>query len=236
VIADQIVFGPTPVEELKDLRIVVLMDLHPRDFHRWPPTSAAFIVLRGAAAGQRAAFRPACVVARMASCSTREPVTAHEPVSGLAYDGGMTFAEQLHQSIESRLQTLVAEINKLEHAQEALNNGSAEPASRAERNGTQSKPRTRQPKPKRRTRVLHAGQIERILAESSDGLSTRGIAEQGNADASQVLTLLRELENAGQVRRTGQRRGTRWHRLTDEDRIAERAAELAARSKSAKQL
>ena len=73
-------------------------------------------------------------------------------------------------------------------------------------------------------------QLEPILGESSDGLSTSVIAEQGNAEASQVLTLLRELENAGQVRRTGERRGTRWHLITDEDRIAERAADLASRS------
>jgi hypothetical protein len=46
-----------------------------------------------------------------------------------------------------------------------------------------------------------------------------------------VLVLLRELEAAGRVRRSGQRRGTRWHAITDEERIAERAAELAALSK-----
>jgi hypothetical protein len=44
-----------------------------------------------------------------------------------------------------------------------------------------------------------------------------------------VLTLLRELETAGRIRRTGQRRGTRWHAITDEDRIRDRAAELARR-------
>jgi len=78
-----------------------------------------------------------------------------------------------------------------------------------------------------------AGEVERILGESADGLSTSAIAEQGGADSSQVLTLLRELESAGQVRRSGQRRGTRWHLITDEDRIAQRAAELASRSKVA---
>jgi hypothetical protein len=42
---------------------------------------------------------------------------------------------------------------------------------------------------------------------------------------------LRELEKTDQIRRSGQRRGTRWHLITDEDRIAARAAELAAQSK-----
>ncbi len=87
-------------------------------------------------------------------------MTAQEPVCGFAYDGGMTFIEQLHQSIESRLQALVAEINKLEHAQKALNNGSADPAPRTESNGTPSKPPTQQQKRKRSSQVLHAGQVE----------------------------------------------------------------------------
>jgi hypothetical protein len=43
-----------------------------------------------------------------------------------------------------------------------------------------------------------------------------------------VLLLLRELEQARRVRRTGQRRATRWHAITDEDRIRERAAEVAS--------
>jgi DNA-binding IclR family transcriptional regulator len=77
-----------------------------------------------------------------------------------------------------------------------------------------------------------AGEIERILGGSADGMSTSAIAEQGGAESSQVLTLLRDLEKAGEVRRTGERRGTRWHLITDEDRIAERAAELASRSKA----
>jgi hypothetical protein len=47
-----------------------------------------------------------------------------------------------------------------------------------------------------------------------------------------VLTLLREAEQAGTVKRAGERRGTRWHPNTDEHRIAERAAELAAQSTS----
>jgi hypothetical protein len=37
---------------------------------------------------------------------------------------------------------------------------------------------------------------------------------------------LRELERAGEVRSAGERRGTRWTLVTDEDRIAQRVAEL----------
>ncbi len=139
----------------------------------------------------------------------------------------MTFIEQLHQSIESRLQELRAEIARFEDAKRALSNGSATPAE-AQGNGTQTKPRKRRQK----TQVLLADQLESILGETTDGLSTSAIAQQGGADPSQVLTLLRALEKDGKVRRTGERRGTRWHLITDEERIAERAAELANRSKA----
>jgi len=70
-----------------------------------------------------------------------------------------------------------------------------------------------------------------VLLSENGGLTTSALAEQTNADRDQVLTLLRELESAGRIRRSGQRRSTRWHAVTDEDRIRERAAELASRSR-----
>jgi len=69
-----------------------------------------------------------------------------------------------------------------------------------------------------------------MLADG-DGLTTAALATAAGADRDQVLTLLRDLEQAGRVRRTGQRRATRWHAITDEERIRERAAELASRSR-----
>ena len=77
---------------------------------------------------------------------------------------------------------------------------------------------------------MPAGRLELLLSEDG-GLTTSAIAERTNGNRDQVLTLLRELESAGRIRRTGQRRATRWHAITDEDRIRERAAELAARRK-----
>ncbi len=68
-----------------------------------------------------------------------------------------------------------------------------------------------------------------MLLSENGGLTTSALAERTNGDRDQVLTLLRELEAAGKIRRTGQRRGTRWHAITDEDRVRERAAELAGR-------
>lgn len=137
----------------------------------------------------------------------------------------MTFIEELHQTIDRRLQELRAEITKIEDARRALTNGSAKPAAtEPQREEVKARRRRQQPQ------ALTAEQLQLILAGSADGLSTAAIAEQGNADPTQVLTLLRKLETTGRVRRSGARRGTRWHQITDEDRIADRAAELAARS------
>jgi hypothetical protein len=72
-----------------------------------------------------------------------------------------------------------------------------------------------------------------MLAEH-DGVTTTALAGLANAERDQVLTLLRELEAAGRARRTGQRRGTRWHAITDEDRITARAAQLERQSKGAR--
>jgi hypothetical protein len=68
--------------------------------------------------------------------------------------------------------------------------------------------------------------LERLLAATSSGLSANAIARQAGAGYARTLKLLHELEAAGQVRRSGARRSTVWQLVTDEDRIAERAAEI----------
>jgi hypothetical protein len=129
---------------------------------------------------------------------------------------GMT--TEIVNNIDRRLQELQGEIAKLETARVALING-ATPAA-------PSKPRRARPTPaKPRPQVVPAGKLTTLLARS-DGMTTRQLADTTNGEQSQILSLLRELEQADQVRRSGQRRGTRWHVITDEDRIAERVAEL----------
>jgi hypothetical protein len=73
---------------------------------------------------------------------------------------------------------------------------------------------------------LTGEQLERSLADVTSGLSAGAIAERAGVAYSRVLALLRELEASGKVRRTGTRRSTLWLGITDEDRIAQRAAEL----------
>ena len=79
-------------------------------------------------------------------------------------------------------------------------------------------------------RAVPDDRVESLLIENG-GLSTSALAEKSGANRDHVLSLLRELETAGRVRRTGQRRSTRWHVITDEDRIRERAAQLEATRK-----
>ena len=103
---------------------------------------------------------------------------------------------------------------------------SADPAPRSRKRGrTPSRARVRG-----KVQVISADHVESLLSEDG-GLTTSALAEQTGGNRDHVLKLLRELEVAGRVRRTGQRRGTRWHTITDEDRIRERAAELEATRK-----
>jgi hypothetical protein len=104
------------------------------------------------------------------------------------------------------------------------------PAGPASKPAVPPKPRNRvgrkPAKSERPVEVLLAGKLEAMLAESEDGLSAVTISKRSNARYQQVLDLLRELEKTGQIRRTGTRRTSRWRLITDEERIAERAAEL----------
>lgn len=153
----------------------------------------------------------------------------------------MTAPEEISRFIQSQLKAIDGEIAALQKTLKTLDqNGDAPRPRRRSATATDaatptpSNPdrRRRRPRSKRTTEVVPAGKLEQLLSES-DGLTTAALANQANGSPDQVRTLLRELEAAGQVRRTGVRRGVRWHAITDEDRIAARAAELAARSRSA---
>jgi hypothetical protein len=139
---------------------------------------------------------------------------------------------ELAQTIQDRLDVLHREIALLEAARDQLQS-----------NGSRSvQPTVSRPPVVRRTRrvsrrgsgeVVSAVKLEALLAEHS-GITSTALAELADGGREQVLGVLRELEAAGRARRTGQRRGTRWHAITDEDRIAARAAELERQSKRAR--
>jgi hypothetical protein len=145
----------------------------------------------------------------------------------------MKTTQQIVDSIDDRLRELNREIETLDAARTALGSERASrpsPRPRVAASSQTRKPARRRPRRKASgsSDIVPAGRLEVLLSENG-GLTTSALAERTNGDRDQVLTLLRELEAAGKIRRTGQRRGTRWHAITDEDRIRERAAELAAR-------
>jgi hypothetical protein len=61
-------------------------------------------------------------------------------------------------------------------------------------------------------------------------MTTTALATQTGGKQSALLDLLKDSEQTGEVRREGSRRATSWYRITDEDRIAARAAELTAQT------
>ena len=95
------------------------------------------------------------------------------------------------------------------------------------------KPR-RRPAPRARRSVapLDTGGLEHVLAGTTAGMSAGAVAERAGAGYGRVLVLLRELEAAGRVRRTGARRSTLWRLVSDEERIAQRAAELEIQART----
>lgn len=147
------------------------------------------------------------------------------------YPRGMTIT-QLVESIDARLLAINVEISKLTDARRALAD-EASPSKPAPRRISRSS--RRRARAERAKVVMTADTVEQVLRSSQDGITTAAIAEQGKAKPGQVLALLRELEATGKARRSGQRRGTRWHRITDEDRIHARAAELAGRRRKGSQ-
>jgi hypothetical protein len=136
----------------------------------------------------------------------------------------MAYIEDLVQALDARIEALNAEIASLEEARSAMiaSGGAAEAVPRPRKNSTLRRPS------RRRHRVLGPEEAERIIAEG-DGLSAAEVASYAGARRDQVLRVLRDLEAARRARRTGHGRGTRWHLMTAEDWILERAQELAGR-------
>lgn len=156
------------------------------------------------------------LTAARAALDGRDPRTSKSPRGRVAKSGRPTRRE------DPAAKTTTAERRNTA-------SGAREASAQKPRQAARRKPRA---KAVRAADVVPAGKLEVLLAET-DGLTTSAVANKANGDRDQVATLLRELERAGRIRRTGERRATRWHAITDEERIQQRAAELAARSKPA---
>jgi hypothetical protein len=129
-------------------------------------------------------------------------------------------------NIDQRLADLDAELTHLNRARAALINKPAAAAKATPR-------RAGRTSAKRTHDVVAVGKLIALLSDSA-GMSTRQLSQATNGDPGQVLALLKEQEDAGQIRRTGTRAATRWHVVSDEDRIAARVAEFQATSRRAR--
>jgi DNA-binding transcriptional ArsR family regulator len=140
------------------------------------------------------------------------------------------FIDELVQRIDERLDELKQEIAPLEQARAALNGSPSAQSDRPASPASTAEAMPRRAPRKRRTGKRAAVRTESIesLLSASDGLSTSGLAEQTGTSQNQVRTLLKKLEQEGKVKRSGERRATRWHVVTDEDRV--RRARGGARS------
>jgi hypothetical protein len=155
----------------------------------------------------------------------------------------MTATQEILDLIETRLRALDEEIEALGAARAALGDSDAalgdseHRAREPSRNGAgaptpPARRALRARRARRRAAVAVSPETLEQLLSQTEGLSTSELTEQAGGDRHQILRLLRELETAGRIRRAGQRRGTRWHAVTDEERIQRRAAELASRSRA----
>ena len=131
---------------------------------------------------------------------------------------------ELRDDMAARIELMRADIERMEAAVRELDGEirTAPPRTRLVNRARTSAPST-EARP-----VIPAGKLIDVLS-GSQSTSTSELVRETGGDSQQLLTLLKELENDGQLAREGNRRSTRWRLITDEDRVAARAAELAAR-------
>jgi CRP-like cAMP-binding protein len=145
----------------------------------------------------------------------------------------MSATQEITESIRTRLNAIEHEIASLNAALARLDAQAAGSAPRGDGHGASAATPARRSRAGRRrgTPELAADALAQLV-NAGHGVSAADLAKQLNTDRSQVLARLKELEAQGTVRRTGERRATRWHAVSDEDRIRERAAELERRPKA----
>jgi DNA-binding transcriptional ArsR family regulator len=151
----------------------------------------------------------------------------------------MSAVEEIRELLQSQLEAIDGEIAALRATLQTLESDDAVRVTGDRRPNAALAPakprRARKRSASTRQRpadVVPLGKLEQLLGSTSDGLSASALARRTNGSPDQIRALLKDLEAAGKVRRTGQRRGTRWRMITDEDWIAERAAELELRAAS----
>lgn len=127
----------------------------------------------------------------------------------------MSHSTELRAQLVRSIEQAESEVVALRAALAALDSSdhSARPATQSRG----ARPRAAQPRAARRrsrrtsgAEVVPAGKIESMLG-ASDGITTAELARQTNGGHEQILSMLKELEQAGKAHRSGTRRSTRWH-------------------------
>lgn len=141
----------------------------------------------------------------------------------------MARIEEIVGSIDGRLEELGREIAALSQARAALDGRSAAGGSKPRSAARQTNRRRRAPARARRARrpEPRGSSLEQVLATGQGPSSATALAKRLGAKREEVLAELVRLERTGRVRHTGTRT-VRWQLVTDEERVAVRAA--AARS------
>jgi len=124
----------------------------------------------------------------------------------------MEYSQALVERIDIRLTELKAEIDEAQRALRALKDLNARNSGKASAARNRQPPAEadgrRAPRRPRRRRVASAEAVFDALGDGNDQAAM--IAKQFGVSTAMVRSRLQELEEAGRVSRTGERRGTRW--------------------------
>jgi hypothetical protein len=118
----------------------------------------------------------------------------------------MSHSAELRTKLMQGIQELESDLGRLRAALAALDGRSSSSKAAAE----PSAPQRRSRRGNQGTEIVPAGKIESLLG-STDGITTAELARQTNGGHEQILSILKELEQAGKAHRSGTRRSTRWH-------------------------
>ena len=118
----------------------------------------------------------------------------------------MSHTTELRTKLVQGIEELESDLGRLRAALAALDGGSRSSKPTAEPSAPQRRSRRRN----QGTEIVPAGKIESLLG-SSDGITTAELARETNGGHEQILSILKELEQAGKAHRSGTRRSTRWH-------------------------
>jgi hypothetical protein len=141
---------------------------------------------------------------------------------------------QVIDQLRAQLAETEANAQRLRTAIEALE-GSAEtaaaPRARRSARGRATRPRASNGRTAGKVALTPDVVVKLVTPE---GVPAREIRSQVNGSDNQVLKVLKDLESEGKIKRTGQRRATKWHRVTGSGSAAARVTTRSATTRSEK--